>query len=141
VEFRQIGWQQLDPDEEGRFDLIHCHGVLYHEPHPLLLLQRLRSMCADGAELYFGSMMLGDPALSEYARYVPGSYYGDETWWWVPGRLVMRWLLETAGFAVDREFGEHEGPPGSFPVVNGYFHASPADPLVPPEPWRLAPSA
>lgn len=139
VDFRQIGWQQLDPSEHGSFDLLHCHGVLYHEPHPLLLLQRLRAMVAPGAALYFGSMMLADPALSEYARYVPCSYYGDETWWWVPGRLVMRWLLETAGFAVEEEFGEHQGPPGDFAVVNGYFRARPAEPLVPADPWRLGP--
>ena len=32
----------------GRFDLVHCHGVLYHEPHPMALLQRLRAMLAAG---------------------------------------------------------------------------------------------
>ena len=38
---------------------------------------------------------------------VADQYYGDPTWWWVPGRLAMRWLLETVGFRIDVEFGEH----------------------------------
>ena len=31
VDFQQIGWQDLDADQHGRFDFVHCHGVLYHE--------------------------------------------------------------------------------------------------------------
>ncbi|MGH7747443.1 MAG: DUF1698 domain-containing protein, partial [Candidatus Dormibacteria bacterium] len=43
VRFENIGWQQLDSEVHGTFDIIHCNGVLYHEPHPVALLQRLRS--------------------------------------------------------------------------------------------------
>jgi tRNA (mo5U34)-methyltransferase len=128
IDFRRIGWQQLDPGELGSFDLVHCHGVLYHEAHPMLMLQRLRAMLADGGQMLFGSMMLGSPELSEYARFVPGAYYGDPTWWWVPGRLAMRWMLEAAGFVVEEEFGISEGPPGEFDTINGYFRASAGEP-------------
>jgi SAM-dependent methyltransferase len=128
IDFQRIGWQDLDPATHGTFDLVHCHGVVYHEPNPMLLLQKLRAMLAEGGTLLFGSMMLADPELSEYARFVPGRYFGDPTWWWVPGRLSMRWMLETAGFEVEAEFGEHDGPPGQFPVINGYFKASGAEP-------------
>ena len=123
VDFQPLKWEDLDPEKQGRFDLVHCHGVLYHELHPMGMLERLRDMVADDGTLLFGSMMLGDPELSEYARFVPGAYYGDPTWWWVPGRLCMRWMLETAGLEVTAEFGLHDGPPGEFPVVNGYFEA------------------
>lgn len=123
VEFRQIGWQGLDATELGTFDLLHCHGVLYHEPHPMLMLERLKTMIRPGGTMYFGSMMLADPSLAEYARYVPNAYFGDDTWWWVPGRLAMRWMLETAGFQVIKEFGLGDGPPGEFPTCNAYFHA------------------
>lgn len=129
VDFRQIGWQQLDPVTLGTFDLIHCHGVLYHELHPVALLQRLRSMMTPDGSLYFGSMMLADPALTDYARFVPGAYYGDVTWWWVPGRQAMRGMLEAVGLKVEREFGVHGGPPGEFPTVNGYFECSAATPV------------
>jgi tRNA (mo5U34)-methyltransferase len=128
IDFRQIGWEQLDPDDHGRFDLVHCHGVLYHEPHPVRMLQRLREMLAPDGELFFGSMMLAKTELSEYVRFVPASYCGDPTWWFVPGRLAMRWMLEATGFAVSDEFGVAGGPPGEFPVINGYFHATAAEP-------------
>jgi SAM-dependent methyltransferase len=124
VQFVQEGWEALDPATHGRFDLVHCHGVLYHERHPMALLEKLRAVVADGGTLLFGSMMLGDPELSEYARFVPGAYYGDPTWWWVPGRLCMRWMLEAAGFTEVEEFAVGDGPPGEFNVVNGYFRAT-----------------
>lgn len=124
VDFRKIGWQQLAPAEMGTFDLVHCHGVLYHELEPIAMLRRLREMTAPGGTLLLGSMMLASPELSEHARFVPGAYYGDPTWWWVPGRLCMRWMLESCGFDVHGEFGRSEGPRGEFPTINGYFRAT-----------------
>jgi SAM-dependent methyltransferase len=123
VDFQPLLWQDLDPERHGRFDLVHCHGVLYHDLLPMGLVQRLYDMLAPDGVLFFGSMMLGDPELAEYARFVPGAYYGDDTWWWVPGRLCMRWMLEAAGLEVVDELPVHDGPPGEFDVVNGYFKA------------------
>ena len=96
----------------------------------MVLLQRLREMIVDGGELLFGSMMLADPELSECARFVPGAYYNDPSWWWVPGRLAMRWMLETVGLRVVEEFGLSPGPPGEFPTVNGYFRAIRGEPAA-----------
>jgi tRNA (mo5U34)-methyltransferase len=127
VDFQRIGWQELDAAVQGRFDLVHCHGVLYHEPNPMALLARLWQMAAPGGTLLLGSMMLADPTLSEYARYVPLSYYGDPTWWWVPGRLALRWMIETAGFEVEGAFGESAGPPGEFETINGYVRGIQVD--------------
>jgi SAM-dependent methyltransferase len=123
VDFQQIGWQDLDPELHGTFDLVHCHGVLYHDPHPVRMLERLRAVLADGGTLLLGSMMLADPELSEFARFVPGSYHHDPTWWWVPGRLTLRWMMEAAGFEVEAELPLFPGPPGAFKVVNGYLRA------------------
>jgi SAM-dependent methyltransferase/predicted O-methyltransferase YrrM len=121
VRFAQIGWQDLDPNIHGRFDLIHCNGVLYHEPDPLGMLARLRAMLSEDGEMLLGSMMLASPEHSEYARFVPADYAGDPTWWWVPGRLALRWMLEVSGFSTGPDLGVYEGPRGQFPVVNGYF--------------------
>jgi SAM-dependent methyltransferase len=129
VDFQQIGWQELDPERHGRFDFVHCHGVLYHEPNPLALLQRLRTMIDDGGQLLFGSIMLAGAEFSEYARFVPDSYLGDETWWWVPGRLAMRWMLETVGFVDVQDLGMRPGIEGEFPVGTGYFRAVPGQRL------------
>lgn len=128
IELHQIGWEGLDPTTHGRFDLVHCHGVLYHDPHPMAMLMRLREMVADGGRLVFGSMMLAGDEVADLVRFVPDAYYGDPTWWWVPGRRAMRSMLEAVGFTVDEEFGLSDGPPGEFPTVNGYFSARPSAP-------------
>jgi SAM-dependent methyltransferase/predicted O-methyltransferase YrrM len=132
IDFRRMGWQSLDPLRDGRFDLVHCHGVLYHEVDPMGLLRRLRDMVTDDGTLIFGTMMLADPERSECARFVPGAFCGDPTWWWVPGRLAIRWMLEAAGFAIELAGSDFEGPPGDFAVVNGYFRARPVAPAFEP---------
>lgn len=130
VDFRKIGWQDLSRDEHGSFDLVHCHGVLYHEVDPIALLQRLHEMTAPGGTLLFGSMMLADPTLADLSRFVPLSYYRDATWWWVPGPVAMREMLESVGFEVEEYFGQSPGPPGEFETINGYFRARrPSQPL------------
>ncbi len=123
VDLRQIGWQALDTATHGHFELVHCHGVLYHELNPLELLLKLHEMTKPGGTLLFGSMMLADPALADLVRFVPRAYYGDRTWWWVPGPLAMRAMLEAAGFEVVDDFGQAPGPPGEFATINGYFRA------------------
>jgi SAM-dependent methyltransferase len=128
VQFENIGWEQLTPQGYGTFDLIHCNGLLYHEPNPIRMLLRLRAMLAPGGELILGSIILREPEQSEYLRFVPGSYFGDETWWFVPGRLAMRWMLEVTGFRIAYTFGEWAGPPGEFPVVNSYFRTTGIEP-------------
>ena len=127
VDFQKLAWQELDPEQHGTFDLVHCNGVLYHEREPLALVERLGRMASPGGTVMLGSMMLEDPSLSEYARFVPGSYYGDETWWWVPGRLALRWMLETSGLDVVDVLEVFPGPPGEFRTVNGYLRATRAD--------------
>jgi hypothetical protein len=83
-------------------------------------------MVEEDGELLIGSMMLAGAEVSEYARFVPGDYAGDPTWWWVPGRLALRWMIENAGFETGPDLGVYEGPRGPFPVVNGYFRARPS---------------
>jgi SAM-dependent methyltransferase len=126
--FEQIGWQRLDPEVHGTFDLIHCNGVLYHEPNPLGMLLRLRAMLAPGGELLLGSMMLPDAEVSEYVRFVRNEYAGDPTWWWVPGRLALRWMMDACGLDAELLPMRFAGPNGSFEVVNGYLRARAIDP-------------
>jgi tRNA (mo5U34)-methyltransferase len=124
VDFQQIGWQELDPERHGTFQLVHCHGVLYHELNPIALLEQLHRMTAPDGTLMLGSMMLADPDLRELVRFVPGSYYGDETWWWVPGSAALRSMVEAVGYQVHKSFGEAPGPPGDFATANGYLLAT-----------------
>lgn len=123
VELRQTGWQALSAGIEGQFDLVHCHGVLYHEVDPVGLLEKLFEMTTPGGLCLFGSMMHADPALADLARLVPLTYFGDQTWWWVPGPIAMRRMVESVGFQVEKSFGFSAGPPGEFPTLNGYFRS------------------
>jgi tRNA (mo5U34)-methyltransferase len=123
VDFRRLKWEALDPLQHGTFDIIHCNNLLHRVLEPVALLQRLRSMTADNGTLLIGSMMLGDPERSEFLRFVPDRHAGDPTWWFIPGRLALRWLVETAGFEVEAELGETEGPRDGFPVTAGYLRA------------------
>ena len=50
VRFEKAGWQDLDPQKHGLFDIVHCHGVLYHEQDPMLLLHQLLPMVKPGWE-------------------------------------------------------------------------------------------
>jgi hypothetical protein len=56
----------------------------------------------------------------------------------VPGRLALRWMIETSGFDVESEFRSVPGPAGEFPTINGYFRATrserPPAASLPPEP-------
>lgn len=121
VDFRRLGWQDLRAETLGQFDVVHCSGVLYHELHPMALLQRLASLLTDDGQLVLGSMILDSPELSECMRFVPTEYLGDPTWWWVPGRLALRWMLEQVGFSVEDDVEIGEGPPGAFPIASIYL--------------------
>ena len=124
VDFQQIGWQDLNSVEHGRFDFVHCHGVVYHEVDPVALLRRLHEMTAPGGTLMLGSMMLADAALADLSRFVPGDYYRDPTWWWVPGRVALREMIESVGFEIEEYFGQSPGPDGEFETINGYFRGT-----------------
>jgi len=124
VDFQAIAWQQLEPQSQGRFDLVHCAGILHRELDPVGLLARLHELTAPGGTLLLGSMMLADPTMAELVRFVPLGYVGDRDWWWVPGALALSAITEAAGFEVDRRFGEVPGPPGEFDTTSGYLRAT-----------------
>jgi SAM-dependent methyltransferase len=128
IRFEQIGWQRLDPELHGTFDLVHCNGVLYHEPNPIGMLQQLRKMVSDGGQLLLGCMMLDDAERSEHARFVRSTYAEDPTWWWVPGRLALRWMMDACGFDAELLPVRFNGPRGEFAVINGYLRGRLADP-------------
>ena len=116
-------WETLDPERHGTFDVVHCHDLLHRVLEPIALLRRLRAMTSPGSTLLLSSMMLADPERSEYLRFVPGQHAGDSTCWFIPGRLAARWMIQSAGFEIQLEFDEHEGPRDRIPVVSAYLRA------------------
>ena len=114
VRFERIGWQALDPEVHGRFDVVHCGSLLLREPHLLRLLLKLRAMVAEGGRLLLGTVVADGPALGRL-RFTGGPVAGDPTWWWVPDAGALDELLAVTGFAV--EGGAEAGDPPIAPFA------------------------
>lgn len=116
VEYMQANVYDLDPGRLGTFDVVLFLGVLYHLRHPLLALDRLRSLCREllvveslvcDARVFTGfetGTPLAElaPGLSEVplAQFLPvGRFHTDSTNKWVPNAACLRALLEDAMFA------------------------------------------
>jgi SAM-dependent methyltransferase len=124
IDLRSVGWQGLDPDAHGTFDLVLCNDLLHRVAEPLTLLRKLRALTSGGGTLLIGAMLIDDPERSEYLRFVPDRFAGDPSWWFVPGPLAFHWLVQSAGFEVEAEFAQREGPRDLFPVVSAYLRAT-----------------
>ena len=116
VEYRQANIYDLSPEQVGTFDVVLFLGVLYHLRHPLLALDRLRSLCRELLilesltcdALVFTGFETGRP-LSELApglldvpvaQFLPvDRFHSDPTNKWVPNMACLRALLEDAQFA------------------------------------------
>jgi hypothetical protein len=100
--------------EVGVHDVVWCSGVIYHAPHPLLTLERLRSIT--GATLLLASEVIPEvrrhpnacvfapppgihPAHTE--PFDPERGYGN--WHWGITRSALLAMLEATGFAIANE--------------------------------------
>ena len=98
----------------GRHDVVWCSGVLYHAPHPLLTLQRLRELT--GQTLLLATETIpetpgrantcviapgrGDHPSAQPPR-GPGEGYGP--WYWGITPSALRTMLSLAGFEIVEE--------------------------------------
>ncbi len=98
----------------GRHDVVWCSGVLYHAPHPLLTLERLRELTAGTLLLATetvaetpgrGGTLVIAPGPQEHpnaeAARGPGEGYGP--WYWGISPSALRTMLALTGFAVVEE--------------------------------------
>jgi Methyltransferase domain len=111
-------------EQAGVHDVVWCSGVLYHVPHPLLTLERLRSLTretlilateaipevpgAPGAALFYPA--LDAAARKRFAARGVGGRTGLDTpfdpaaayanWFWGLTPSALRGLLDVAGFDV-----------------------------------------
>ena len=103
-----VGWEpavdQTPPT--GPFGLVVCARAIEATAHPANLLTVLCDLMPPGAGLLLHSRVLTDPKLSAYARFVGGKAE------WVPGRLALRWTVETNGFDVEHWIDAGPSEPG-----------------------------
>ena len=87
----------LDPENDGLFDVVLCGALLLHLRDPVGALERMRSVCR-GELLLIESL---DPVLDTVARTVPAARFAPEwdQWWRVNGAGLRR-MTEVAGFEV-----------------------------------------
>src|SRR5207248_11184175 len=105
-----------------QFDVVLCLGVLYHLKHPMLALERIRSVCSeililqtittkhdsiaeelDGrvlAETQLQSSQLEDP-LFPSMRFIEGSLGEDSTCWFIPNPPAVAAMIRSSGFRIE----------------------------------------
>jgi hypothetical protein len=104
--------------EIGRHDVVWCSGVLYHAPHPLLTLERLRELT--GRTLLLATETVAEtpgrrrtivvaPDSAEHPRAEParGPNAGYGPWYWGITRSALRTMLALTGFQI---VDEHRTP-------------------------------
>lgn len=88
-------------DAIGRFDLVWCLGVLYHNAEQLRLIRRLRSLCREGGRVVIESHVL-PPRLfrddNSVRIYWPKPWGGVPTITHIPSRRAITSWMEMAGF-------------------------------------------
>lgn len=85
----------------GRFDLIFCLGVVYHNVEQLRLLRRLFNLCATGGVLVLESSTTRDRRLADLnvvEVHWPSPYRETTTITHHPSRRALRSWLEMVGF-------------------------------------------
>lgn len=94
---------------EGGFDLAVCRDAIQRDPHPARLVTRLWEALAEGGTLLLHSPVMTEAEKSRFARFVAASA-GTGTSEWLPGRLALRWVVETNGFDVKGWLATDESP-------------------------------
>ncbi len=92
----------------GPHEVVWCSGVLYHAPHPILTLQRLRELTTETLILATETVPLRGTRVDFAPR--PGTHPGltdplDPSqgyvgWWWLPSPGAVAEMLRATGFEV-----------------------------------------
>jgi hypothetical protein len=119
LEVRPLRWEELDPRELGRFDVIRADGLLDQELRPLAALEHVRELLADDGRLYLGFTRVADAERSAYVRLLDAA--PDGAIHTLPGRTALRWMVESAGLSPLREIAVEASERNGIPVERGYL--------------------
>lgn len=89
----------------GRFSLVWCTGVLYHNAEQLRLVRRLFDLCADDGVVVVESEVLPDEPRAVVQVCWPAGYHGVPTITHAPSREAVQAWLEMSGFQQVHEWG------------------------------------
>ena len=88
---------ELSAEADGLFDVVVFYGVLYHLRHPLLALDRLRSVCR-GCVLIETHVVTRAPSMPASVFYWDDVFYGLTNWCGPSESCVVAWM-RSAGFS------------------------------------------
>ena len=102
IDHLRMDAHEVSPETTGKFDLVLCFGLLYHLRHPLLALEKIRSVTLDRLILETNSLI---PAVHEQIpmiTFFPGDETSSSLFHYEGGFPTRAWLasaLHSAGFA------------------------------------------
>lgn len=122
VEAVQADFMAMDLAALGRFDVVLCLGVIYHQPDPLGTMRRVAEVTGELAVIESQAVAIAGVEEHALFEFYPGDELGgDPSNWFVPNLAALRGLCSAAGFARSEAV---VGPPPR------------GDPANPTEPYR-----
>jgi len=123
-----------DADQLPMFDIVFAFGLLYHMRHPLLAIERLRTVCRqtmyvetailDHYSPYRGGFGHGYPGGQHVMEfYHEDQYGGNPTNWWVPTLRCLVQMLVAGGFEAASAWPLTEDVPKQLSMCRGYAAA------------------
>jgi tRNA (mo5U34)-methyltransferase len=104
-------FMRTDLEELGRFDVVLYLGVLYHQRHPLLALERVREVTESVAIIETHATFFPGFQRQPIWRFIEADELNDDyTNWWTPNIEGICALCRSAGF---RDVDVVRGPPAA----------------------------
>jgi Protein of unknown function (DUF1698) len=96
VEYQRLDVHDISPDAIGTFDIVFCAGVLYHLRHPLLGLERIRSVTGGELILETSSLILAFHESTPLITFFPGDADASKFEWHHRGFPTRAWVSQMA---------------------------------------------
>ena len=112
----------ISEDKLKKFDIVMFLGVLYHLRHPMLALEKIRTVLDDKGSLLIETL-ISPPAFMSgenecLMQFFPGGINGDPTTFCAPTKKCLIHLLNSAGFGIHRITIPNEEQNRAFCVCN-----------------------
>lgn len=98
----ELSVYDLSPERVGSFDVVVCGSLMLHLRDPVAALEAIRGVCR-GAFLSAETIRLSLTALHPRKAIAELDGLSGLTQWWVPNAAGHRRMVESAGFAVERQ--------------------------------------
>lgn len=101
VEYLKLDAHDIDCNQLGTFDLVFCAGVLYHLRHPMLVMEKIRSVTASQLILETNSLVPAVHESTPMITFFPGDDFdtGGRHRGAFPTLAWVKDALHLAGFA------------------------------------------